>query len=97
MSPGPGHDDPEMAKLTQAEHELEQQSHDLIRKYSETEDQQVRDKAKSALREMLTTINTITPTNTSPKTPNATAIHEGMYRNGSGFTAGLHSGRVRPA
>jgi hypothetical protein len=49
----PGHDDPEMAKLTQSEHELEQQSHDLIRKYSETEDQQVREKAKTALAEML--------------------------------------------
>jgi hypothetical protein len=50
---GPGPDDPEMAKLMQSEHELDRQSHDLIRKYSETEDQQVREKAKTALREML--------------------------------------------
>jgi hypothetical protein len=51
---GPGPDDPEMAKLMQSEHELERQSHDLIRKYSDNEDSQVREKAKTALREMLT-------------------------------------------
>ncbi|MEX2140501.1 MAG: hypothetical protein WD894_14655 [Pirellulales bacterium] len=50
---GPGPDDPDMAKLIQSEHELERQSHDLMRKYSETEDQQVREKAKTALRDIL--------------------------------------------
>lgn len=50
---GAGPDDPDMAKLIQSEHELDQQAHDLIRKYAETEDQQVREKAKAALREML--------------------------------------------
>jgi hypothetical protein len=50
---GPGPDDPDMAKLIESEHELDRQSHDLIRKYAETEDQQVREKAKTALREML--------------------------------------------
>jgi hypothetical protein len=48
-----GADDPDMAKPVQLEHELDRQSHDLIRKYADTEDQQVREKAKVALREML--------------------------------------------
>ena len=50
---GPGHDDPEAEKLTRSEHELDQQTRELIAKYAETEDNQVREKAKTQLREML--------------------------------------------
>lgn len=50
---GPGPDDPETARLMQQENELDRQSHELIQKYSEAEDPLVREKAKTALREML--------------------------------------------
>ena len=49
----PGHDDPEMSKLMQTEHELARQSDDLVRQYSETEDYSQREKLRGQLRELL--------------------------------------------
>jgi hypothetical protein len=50
---GPAQDDPEMSKLMQAEHELEHESHELVRQFGETEDYQKREKLRTQMRELL--------------------------------------------
>jgi hypothetical protein len=45
--------DPDMEKINRSVHELEQQSHELMRKYVDTDDAPLREKAKAQLREML--------------------------------------------
>jgi hypothetical protein len=50
---GPGHDDPELSKLIQSEHELDRQSDDLVRQYGATEDYTQREKLRTQLREVL--------------------------------------------
>jgi hypothetical protein len=51
-----GHEvgDPDMEKLNRSVHEIEQQSHELLRKYAETDDAGLKEKAKAQLRDMLT-------------------------------------------
>jgi hypothetical protein len=48
-----GEDDPELADLTKSEHELSQQSDELMREFSSTEDREKRDSVKRQLREVL--------------------------------------------